>query len=67
MTQLLQFLHEVSLLEDRNKMSASNLAIVITPNVVSSRLVDSRYFSKKAANSVWNINIMVCFLIAIIH
>ena len=48
MTQLLQFLHEVSLLEDRNKMSASNLAIVITPNVVSSRLVDSRYFSKKS-------------------
>ena len=44
MTQLLQFLHEVSLLEDRNKMSASNLAIVITPNVVSRYVF--RYFSE---------------------
>ena len=33
---LFRFLHEVSKLEERNKMSPSNLAIVITPNVVSS-------------------------------
>ena len=32
---LFRFLHEVSKLEERNKMSPSNLAIVITPNVVS--------------------------------
>ena len=32
---LCRFLHEVSKLEERNKMSPSNLAIVITPNVVS--------------------------------
>jgi len=31
---LFRFLHEVSRLEERNKMSASNLAIVITPNVI---------------------------------
>jgi len=31
---LFRFLHEVSRHEERNKMSASNLAIVITPNVV---------------------------------
>ena len=33
---LFRFLHEVSKHEERNKMSPSNLAIVITPNVVSS-------------------------------
>ena len=33
---LFRFLHEVSKLEERNKMSPSNLAIEITPNVVSS-------------------------------
>ena len=54
MTQLLQFLHEVSLLEDRNKMSASNLAIVITPNVVS-RYLDIFRRLTKAANKSWNI------------
>ena len=32
---LFRFLHEVSKLEERNKMSPSNLSIVITPNVVS--------------------------------
>jgi len=31
---LFKFLHEVSLYSDVNKMSASNLAIVITPNVI---------------------------------
>jgi len=31
---LFRFLHEVSKQEDRNKMSAGNLAIVITPNVI---------------------------------
>ena len=31
---LFRFLHEVSDMEDRNKMTASNLAIVITPNVI---------------------------------
>ena len=35
---LFRFLHEVSKLEERNKMSPSNLAIVITPNVVSPSL-----------------------------
>ena len=34
---LFRFLHEVSKLEERNKMSPSNLAIVITPNVVSTQ------------------------------
>eukprot|EP00092_Neocalanus_flemingeri_P030479 GFUD01033086.1.p1 GENE.GFUD01033086.1~~GFUD01033086.1.p1 ORF type:complete len:647 (-),score=306.09 GFUD01033086.1:446-2386(-) len=31
---LFKFLHAVSSLEEKNKMSASNLAIVITPNVI---------------------------------
>ena len=31
---LFRFLYEVSEMEDRNKMTASNLAIVITPNVI---------------------------------
>jgi len=31
---LFRFLHEVTKYEDKNKMSASNLAIVITPNVI---------------------------------
>lgn len=31
---LFRFLHEVSRYEEKNKMSASNLAIVITPNVI---------------------------------
>ena len=38
---LFRLLHEVGRLEERNKMSPSNLAIVITPNVVSSLALSS--------------------------
>ena len=37
---MFQFLHEVSKQEDRNKMSAGNLAIVITPNVVRQHILE---------------------------
>ena len=38
---LFRFLHEVSKLEEKNKMSPGNLAIVITPNVVSISVLEN--------------------------